>query len=69
MGDHISLTCSITNPSVERMSWSNGCMDLFHLKNSYDRLGSEDVDFGVSDGFEAFIGYLSAKIFWLLLVA
>jgi hypothetical protein len=69
MGDHICLTCSITNPSIERTSWSNGCIDFFHLKNSSERLGSEDVDLDMPDGFGAFIGYLSAKIFWLLLVA
>jgi hypothetical protein len=44
-------------------------MDLFHLINSYEGLGSEDVDLGVPDGFGAFIGHLSAKILWLLLVA
>jgi hypothetical protein len=44
-------------------------MDLFHLKNSSERLASEDVDLDVPDEFGAFIGYLSAKIFWLLLVA
>jgi hypothetical protein len=44
-------------------------MDLFHLINSYEGLGTEDVDLDVPDGFRAFIGYLSAKIFRLLLVA
>jgi hypothetical protein len=44
-------------------------MDLFHLINSSEGLGSEDVDLDMPDGFGAFIGYLSAKIFWLLLVA
>jgi hypothetical protein len=44
-------------------------MDLFDLINSSEGLGSEDVDLDVSDGFRAFIGYLSAKIFWLLLLA
>jgi hypothetical protein len=67
--DHVCLTCSITNPSVERTSWCNGCMDLFHLINSSEGLGTEDVDLDMPDGFEAFIGYLSAKIFRLLLVA
>jgi hypothetical protein len=43
-------------------------MDLFHI-NSSEGLGSEDVDLDMPDGFGAFIGYLSAKIFWLLLVA
>jgi hypothetical protein len=38
-------------------------MDLFHLKNSSEGLGSEDVDLDVLDLFGAFIGYLSAKIF------
>jgi hypothetical protein len=38
-------------------------MDLLHLINSYEGLGSEDVDLDVPDGFRAFIGYLSAKIF------
>jgi hypothetical protein len=61
--DHVCLTCSIPNPSIERTSWCNGCMDLFHLKNSSEGLGSEDVDLDVLDLFGAFIGYLSAKIF------
>jgi hypothetical protein len=43
-------------------------MDLFHLKNSSEGFGSEDVDLNVPDGFGAFMGYLSAKIFWLLLI-
>jgi hypothetical protein len=68
-GYHISLKCSITNPSVESTSWSNGCMNLFHLKNSYEGLASEDVDLNIPDGFGAFIGHLSAKVLWLLLVA
>jgi hypothetical protein len=38
-------------------------MDLFHLINSSEGFGSEDVDLDVLDGFGAFIGYLSAKIF------
>jgi hypothetical protein len=38
-------------------------MDLLHLINSYERLGSEDVDLDMPDWFKAFIGYLSAKIF------
>jgi hypothetical protein len=41
--DHVCLTCSITNPSVEITSSCNGCMDLFHLINSSEGLGSEDV--------------------------
>jgi hypothetical protein len=44
-------------------------MDLFHLINSSEGLGSEDADLDMPDGFGAFIGYLSVKIFWLLLVA
>jgi hypothetical protein len=44
-------------------------MYLFHLINSSEGLGSEDVDLDVSDGFGAFVGYLSAKIFRLFLVA
>jgi hypothetical protein len=44
-------------------------MDLFHLINSSKGLGSEDVDLDMPYGFGAFIGHLSAKIFWLLLVA
>jgi hypothetical protein len=44
-------------------------MDLFHLKISSVGFGSEDVDLDMPDGFRAFIGYLSAKIFGLLLVA
>jgi hypothetical protein len=44
-------------------------MDLFHLINSSKGLGSEDVDLDVPNGFRAFIGYLSVKIFWLLLLA
>jgi hypothetical protein len=67
--DHVCLMCSNTNPSVERTSRCNGCMDLFHLINSSEELGSEDVDLDVPDGIGAFIGYLSAKIFLLLLVA
>jgi hypothetical protein len=61
--DHVCLTCSITNPSVERTSSCIGYMDLFHLINPSEGLGSEDVDLDVPDGFEAFIGYLSVKIF------
>jgi hypothetical protein len=68
-GDHISLKCSITNPSVESTSWSNGCMNLFHLKNSSEGLESEDVDLNMPNGFGAFIGHLSAKVLWLLLIA
>jgi hypothetical protein len=41
-------------------------MILFHLKNSSEGLGSEDVDLNVPDRFGAFISYLSAKIFKLL---
>jgi hypothetical protein len=67
--DYVCLTCSITNPSVERTSSYNGCMDLFHLMDSSEGLGSQDVDLNVLDGFEAFVGYLSVKIFRLLLVA
>jgi hypothetical protein len=44
-------------------------MDLFHLINSSEGLGSEDVDLDMPDRFKTFIGYLSAKIFRLLLVA
>jgi hypothetical protein len=44
-------------------------MDLFHLINSSLGLGIEDVDLDMPDGFRAFIGYLSAKIFRLLLIA
>jgi hypothetical protein len=44
-------------------------MDLFHLINSFEGIGSEDVDLDMLDGFEAFIGHLSDKIFYLLLVA
>jgi hypothetical protein len=44
-------------------------MDLFHLINSSEELGTEDVDLDMPDGFRAFIGYLSAKISRLLLVA
>jgi hypothetical protein len=44
-------------------------MDLLHHINSSEGLGSEDIDLDVPDGFEAFIGYLSAKKFRLLLVA
>jgi hypothetical protein len=44
-------------------------MDLFHLINSSEGLGIEDVDLDVPDGFGAFIGYLSDKIFWLFLIA
>jgi hypothetical protein len=43
-------------------------MDLFHLIISSEGLGSVDVDLDVPDGFGAFIGYLGAKIFWLLLI-
>jgi hypothetical protein len=52
-----------------KKSWCDGYMDLFHLKNSSEGFGSEDVDLDMPDGFRAFIGYLSAKIFGLLLVA
>jgi hypothetical protein len=38
-------------------------MDLFQLINSFEGLGSEDVDLDVPDGIGDFIGYLSAKIF------
>jgi hypothetical protein len=68
-GDHVCLTCSITNPSVERMTRSNGYMDLLHRINSSEGLGSEDVNLDVPDGFIAFIGHLSAKVPELLLVA
>jgi hypothetical protein len=44
-------------------------MDLFHLINSSEGLGSEDIDLDVPDRFRAFIGYLSTKVLWLLLVA
>jgi hypothetical protein len=44
-------------------------MNLFHLINSSEGLGTEDVVLDMPDGFGAFIGYLSAKIFRLLLVA
>jgi hypothetical protein len=44
-------------------------MDLFHLINSSEGPGNEDIDLDVLDGFGAFIGYLSAKIFRLPLVA
>jgi hypothetical protein len=67
--DHVCMTCSITNPSIEITSCCNGCMDLFRLINSSEGLGSEDVYLDVPDGFRAFIGSLSAKIFWLLLIA
>jgi hypothetical protein len=69
MDDHLCLMCSIMNPSMEIMSWCNGCMDLFHHINSSEGLGTEDLDLDVLDGFGAFIGYLTAKIFRLLLVA
>jgi hypothetical protein len=48
------------------MQWMHG---PFHLINSSEGLGSKDVDLDVPDRFEAFIGYLSAKIFRLLLIA
>jgi hypothetical protein len=44
-------------------------MDLFHLINFSKGLGNEYVDLDVPNGFRAFIGYLSDKIFGLLLVA
>jgi hypothetical protein len=44
-------------------------MDIFHLINSSEGLGSVDVDLDVPDGFRAFTGYMSAKILWLLLIA
>jgi hypothetical protein len=44
-------------------------MDLFHLINSSEGLGSKDIDLDVPNKFGAFVGYLSAKIFWLLLIA
>jgi hypothetical protein len=67
--DHVCLTFSDTNPSIERTSWCNGCMDHFHLINSSEGLRSEDIDLDMPDGFRAFIGYLSAKLFRWLLVA
>jgi hypothetical protein len=51
--DHVCLMCSIMNPSVERLSWCNGYMDLFHLINSSEGLGTKDVDLDVPDGFRA----------------
>jgi hypothetical protein len=44
-------------------------MDLFYVINSSEGLGSKDIDLDVPDRFGAFIGYSSAKIFWLLLLA
>jgi hypothetical protein len=44
-------------------------MDLFHLTNSSEGLGTEDVELDVPNWFKAFIGHLSAKIFRLLLIA
>jgi hypothetical protein len=37
--DHVGLAGSITNSSVEGASWSDGCMDLFDLKNFSEGLG------------------------------
>jgi hypothetical protein len=39
MSDHVSLTDSIMNSSVEGTSWGNGGMDLLELKNSSEGLG------------------------------
>jgi hypothetical protein len=38
MSNHVSLSSSITNSSVEGASWSDGCMDLLDLKNSSEGL-------------------------------
>jgi hypothetical protein len=37
--DHVSLTSSITNSSIEGTSWSDGGMDLLNFKNSSEGLG------------------------------
>jgi hypothetical protein len=39
MSDYVCLAGSITNSSVEGMSWSDGSMDLLDLKKSSDGLG------------------------------
>jgi hypothetical protein len=44
-------------------------MDLFHLINSSEGFGSEDVDLDVPNGFGAFIDHLSTKVLWLLVIA
>jgi hypothetical protein len=53
MSDHVCLLSSITNSSVEGMSWSNGYMDLLNLKNCSEGLGGEDVDLNMPHGSRA----------------
>jgi hypothetical protein len=36
---HVSLTSSITNSSLEVVSWGDGCMGLLDFKNSSKGLG------------------------------
>jgi hypothetical protein len=37
--NHVGLVSSITNSSIESVSWSNGCMYLLNLTNSSEGLG------------------------------
>jgi hypothetical protein len=69
MSDHVSLPSSITNSNVEGTSWSDGCMDLLHLKNSSEGLEGQDVELNMSHGFRAFIGHLRPIILRFLLIA
>jgi hypothetical protein len=69
MSDHVSLAGSITNSSVESISWRNGCMDLLNFKNSLERLGGEDVDLNMPHRFEAVIRHLSPAILRLVLIS
>jgi hypothetical protein len=68
MSDHVSLMGSITNSSIEVVSWGDGCMDVLDFKNSSKGLGGEDVDLNMPHRFRAFISHLSSIILWLLLV-
>jgi hypothetical protein len=69
MSDYVCLAGSITNSSVEGMSWSDGSMDLLDFKKSSDGLGGDDVDLNMSHGVRSFIHHLSPVILRLLLVS
>jgi hypothetical protein len=53
MSDHVSLTGSITNSSIEVVSWADGYMDLLNFKNTSEGLGGEDADWNMPHGIEA----------------
>jgi hypothetical protein len=69
MSDHVSLTGSIMNSSIEVASWGDGCMDLHDFKNSSEGHGGEDVDLNMLHGFGAFIHHLSPVILRLVLIS